>query len=141
MNPQEVLNKYNITVESEFVPFSQSRFKHEKSPSLNWKVTVKLGNKALITTNYMAGCGHCPSYNQRDYKTVDGNNAVKLECEKGKNHKTGKEIKPDSCDVVWSLMLDSDVLNYESFEDWAAWGDFWRISHRNFLCCRGFLGG
>ena len=50
-----------LTVESVFVPFSQSRNKAEKTPSLNWIVTVKCNGRPVLTTDYMAGCGHCSS--------------------------------------------------------------------------------
>lgn len=71
-----------LTVESRFVPFSQSRNNGEKNFSLNWIVTVKRNGRDVLSTDYMAGMGHCPGYNAakkapdtfraRGYKTHDG---------------------------------------------------------------------
>lgn len=61
-NPQEVLNAMGITVESTFVPFSQSRDKARKMPSLNWRVTIKIHGRDVLTTDYSAGMAHCPGY-------------------------------------------------------------------------------
>lgn len=119
----EVLKKHGLTVESVFVPFSQSRNKDEKNPSLNWKVTLLHKGRKIVTTDYMAGCGHAPSYSQPGYNTLDGRKGVNYECEHGKEFAGSKRlIKPDSRDVIWSLLMDSDVLNYGDFESWA--GDF-----------------
>jgi len=124
-----LLNKHGITVESAFVPWSLSRNAGEDSPSLNWVVTLKQNGRKLLTTDYMAGCAHCPAYDQRGYNTVNGRADVLKECEGGKMvdpHPsiglTHRAITPDPLDVINSLLLDSDVLNYDSFEEWA--GDF-----------------
>jgi hypothetical protein len=123
--------KHGLTVESVFIPFSQPRNAGEKYPSLNWKVTLKQNGRNILTTDYMAGCAHAPSYQQRE--TIHSGNAVRVECEHGgkamesqgrwivPSDKRGT-IKPDSRDVIHSLLLDSEVLNYSNFEDWA--GDF-----------------
>jgi hypothetical protein len=122
------IEKYGLTVESVFIPFSRSRNKGEKSPSLNWTVTLKQNGRAILSTDYSAGCGHAPSYRQND-KSYDTAQAVKTECEKGLavygsmmllNAK--KPIKPDAADVIYSLLIDSEVIDYPSFEDWA--GEF-----------------
>ena len=56
------LESLKLTVDAAFVPFSQSRNKAEKSPSLNWRVTVKRDGHDVLTTDYMAGMAHCPGY-------------------------------------------------------------------------------
>jgi hypothetical protein len=129
-----LLAKHNLTVESVFIPFSQSRNKHEKMPSLNWKVTLKHNGRDVLTTDYMAGCAHAPSYEQM--KTgILYNRIIMAECEKGckarysdtlqmvitpkQNHGT---LKPDAADVIYSLLIDSEVLDYPTFEEWA--GEF-----------------
>lgn len=117
----EMLNKHNLTVDSVFVPFSQSRNAGEKSPSLNWKVTLKHNGRKVLTTDYSAGCGHAPSYKQGD-NTVFTHERVLNECERGKSKATGKAILPDARDVVYSLLIDAEVINYDSFEQWA--GEF-----------------
>lgn len=131
MNPmiKEVIAKHGLTVESVFIPFSQSRNAGEKYPSLNWKVTLKQNGRIVLSTDYMAGCAHAPSYKQMD-NSVYTHNKVYAECEHGgpamesqgrfivPADKRGT-IKPDSHDVIWSLLLDSEVLDFGSFEDWA----------------------
>lgn len=82
----EVIAANNITMQAEFVPFSKSRSKDNKDDrgnprlSLNWKVTLLLNGRAFITTDYMAGTGHCPAdkrkfkdatpYESRNYKAA-----------------------------------------------------------------------
>lgn len=120
-----------LTVESVFVPLSQSRNKGEKSPTLNWRVTVKKDGRPILETDYSAGCAHCPSYEQGNYN-ANRAAAVAWECENGRKvaainalrhfHGTGKPLEPDAIDVLASLAMDSDVLDAGGFEDWA--GDF-----------------
>ena len=61
--PLDVLAAHKITVESVFVPFSQSRSKDQDTPNLNWKVTVKRDGRDVLTTDYSAGLAHAPGYN------------------------------------------------------------------------------
>lgn len=134
MNDQikAVLNEHNLTVESVFIPFSQSRNAGEKNPSLNWKVTLKQKGKNILTTDYSAGCAHAPSYKQSFKRNIDNERMVYAECEYGgeaqhtqtmdyisvPNSKKGT-LKPNEQDVIYSLLMDSDVLEYACFEDWA----------------------
>lgn len=130
-----------LSISAEFIPFSQSRNAAEKTPSLNWRVTLMrrrsnhdpereapiIATAEILTTDYMAGCAHAPSYKQR--QDVDGAEAVKWECERGYRAlpmssvnsfaKIGRPLLPETCDVVYSLVQDSDVLEYDSFESWA----------------------
>ena len=48
--------KHGATMTAEFIPFSQSRNKGDKSPSLNWRVTIQRNGRAVLTTDYSAGC-------------------------------------------------------------------------------------
>lgn len=123
---QNVLDKYGLTVESAFVPWSKSRNAKEKNPSLNWIITLKQDGRDILTTDYSAGCGHAPSYKQGSYNTIDGRDAVKWECENG--YKLFQDsvfkmkqnpILPNAQDVIYSLLTDSEVLDYATFEDWA----------------------
>lgn len=125
---KKVLSDMGLTLESVFVPFSQSRNKAEKYPSLNWKVTLKKNGKDIVTTDYMAGCGHAPSY-QKHKDPYKNRRAVDLECETGFTAKLRPHgdavfepnkkapILPKMEDVVYSLVMDSDVLEYD-FSDW-----------------------
>ena len=133
-----------LVMESEFVPFSQSRNKDDKHPSLNWKVTIKRmakidgeykpgSERVILTTDYMAGCAHTAAYKasikvlgNRD--SVDRQAAIDAECERGAAFSRfwmgnvltdGAAHEPDILDVLYSLVSDSDVLDHSTFEDWA----------------------
>lgn len=163
-----------LTVESVFVPFSQSRNKNEKHKSMNWKVTVKRNGREVLTTDYSAGIAHCPAKAARapsgwrapDRRRADGTcypgtssnyrratEAESLahyldewraaECESGvameyspfigevvfkpkrvRDNQTGatktQPILPDPLDVLYSLTMDSSVLDHATFESWAS---------------------
>lgn len=129
-----IIETLGLTVESVFVPFSVSRNKAEKVPSLNWRVTVKHNGAFVLETDYMAGSAHCPSYNHKDKQEQP--HMVAYECERGyralgvrfqgrTTEAYGAEnvrnaILPDSVDVLYSLAMDSDVLDSRGFEDWAS---------------------
>lgn len=134
----EVLEKHGLTVESEFVPWSLSRNAGEKNPSLNWKVTLIHNGRKILTADYSAGMAHCPSYKditKHMRPTTVGMEMVKHECEKGRvagyysgalnsvmpsaNPKKRGEILPDSHDVIYSLLMDSEALESDSYEWWA----------------------
>ncbi len=122
----------DLEFSAEFVPWSKSRNAKEKDPCLNWKVTFKTPRGSL-TTDYTAGCAHCPSYKGFDIRQCDVvSENVYDECEKGFPMWRGrsessmgvtqfkkKPILPNEADVMYSLLLDSDVLDCPSFEDWA----------------------
>jgi hypothetical protein len=126
-----------LTVEAKFIPFSQSRNKGEKSPSLNWSVTVKRNGRDVLTCDYSAGAGHCPSYSVKVSPHWNRparlwrDEVARFECESGFKARgftswggfspdRDKPILPDPMDVLYSLNSDSDILNYATFEDWAA---------------------
>lgn len=145
----DVAAKLGLTIKSVFVPFSQSRNKSEKDPSLNWVVSLLKNDRVILTTDYMAGCGHCPSYKQLKMSLMD-KEAVDYECEHGKKAKYiggtshifgGAAIEPKLADVLHSLCLDSDVINYGTFEEWA--GDLGydpdsRKAHKIYKTCLEF---
>jgi hypothetical protein len=134
-----VAGELGLTMVSDFVPWSQSRNAGEKNPSLNWNVTIKRGvagagdsktDVAILTTDYSAGCAHCPSYKQGD-RSQHGYDVLVWECQNGlPRHapyssnpivpKNNKPIRPDMCDVVHSLVMDSYVLDHATFESWAS---------------------
>lgn len=124
---EDTARELGLTMTAEFVPFSKSSSAREKSPNLNWKVRLAKGGRLILTTDYSAGCAHCPSYQQR--ATVDSAAFVKQECETGKRAKSdrkgvddlqwGAPIQPELADVLHSLASDSDVLDCGSFEEWA----------------------
>lgn len=135
---ERVAGELKLRMTAVFVPWSQSRNAGEKYPSLNWKVALSkirgIDGEArkFLETDYMAGAGHCPSYRQHEDK--DSLVKVEWECENGRaagrvdyhgrdytvqaKHPK-QELKPELADVVSSLVLDSDVLDRDSFEEWA----------------------
>ena len=136
----EWMAKHGVTVESEFVPFSKSRSaedleRSKHGPNLNWKVRVLKGGREVTKTDYSAGQAHAPSFKQN--QTVDVAAAVRFECENGKrahpkswgHTQGGKPILPNPCDVLSSLVMDSDVLDCGTFEEWA-WNLGWDADSR-----------
>ena len=140
-NPAETAEKLGLTVESVFVPFSASRSTYGKTVpynlkdyNINWKITLRRNGREILTTDYSAGQAHCPSYNMFEAKTKKDpyltNIAIISECESGFASKKSwsediepdrkKKIEPKSLNVIWSLLLDSDVLQHDNFEDWAS---------------------
>ncbi len=135
-NRAEQIAELGLTVDSVFVPYSQSRNKSEKHKSLNWIVTIKRNGREVLKTDYSAGITHCPGYNRkvsdrwnRPVKTWQ-DAICEFECESGFQSSTfttlggfsankSEPIKPNPLDVIYSLNMDSDVLNYSTFEDWA----------------------
>lgn len=113
---------------AEFVPFSKSRNAGDKMPSVNWRVTIKRGG-ASITTDYMTGYGHLPriTLGKSGGRTVDEMEIIKQACETGKACSPGRMYyggeklpPPPLRDVLYSLLIDAEVLDRASFEDWAA---------------------
>ncbi len=125
-----LLDKHGLTVESVFVPWSRSRNAGEKNPSLNWSVTLVHNGQKVLTTDYSAGCGHAPSYKQSFKRDYLNESKVLRECETGLKSQyaplsdtvisnRSKPILPDPRDVIYSLLMDSEVLDYDGFESWA----------------------
>jgi hypothetical protein len=142
----DVAARLGITMRSEFVPWSLSRSAGEKGPSLNWKVTLYKSRPRptynhekeapimateqypILTTDYKAGIGHAPSYKQFKM-TADERSAVVWECENGRKARhlanidqfkgNGPILEPKFADVLYSLVTDSEAIDYGSFEEWA----------------------
>lgn len=112
------------------------------SPTLNWKVRVMVNREVMphalpklymvLETDYSAGSGNCPAY-KASIMALGGRNgimradAIAWECEHGSVYnsricggKPGKKFEVNSCDVLSSLILNSTVLDFSSFEEWAS---------------------
>lgn len=126
-----LIQKLGIEYAASFVPFSQSRNANEKTPSINWKVTVKKGNQSL-TTDYMQGIAHISRYatGGKRRNTHADIYAINRSVENGVEYKIDaptwakdssfkKQSAPELQDVLYSLISDSDALEYPTFEDWA----------------------
>lgn len=125
--------RHAISLDSEFVPWSRSHNAKEKSPSLNWIITLRRDGREILRTDYMAGAGHCPADKKKWADKHEKREAIRIECETGQaaramvtmarpTARSGAEhaIKPLLPDVLYSLALDSDVLEYSAFDDWAS---------------------
>ncbi len=128
---QAAIDKLGLSISSQFVPFSQSRNAKEKHPSLNWKVTLLRNGREVLTTDYMAGSANAPSYGHKD--KPEQQHRVAYECEHGHRAQgvrwgsqpqawgaSRDRIEPKAQDVIWALVMDSDVLDAGGFESWAS---------------------
>lgn len=126
-----ILSAMGVTMTATFVPFSQSRNKAEKNPSLNWRVTIKLRDRVVIAdVDYMQGCAHCPAYKLSAAVAGAQNSVTRMrlireECNSGRVAIPGRLQKagaalpaPSLADVMQSLLLDGNVIDAGSFEDW-----------------------
>lgn len=127
-----LIEKYNLTCDFKFVPFSVSRNKAEKNHSLNWIYTLKRNDREILSGDYMQGSGHAPAHSRNFKIKPDKPIAVRGECETGKihienpfssgslPHETSKHIPvPLIRDILYALMIDASVLDSGSFESWA----------------------
>ena len=129
---ENFINSLGLKYKAAFVPFSHSRNKAEKRPSLNWVITLATSRQTL-QTDYMQGCAHVPEYSQRE-RTADtrwySDYLVKV-CEQGaylprvtyeraQGTWKGQPVPaPLLTDVLYSLAMESDVLEAGTFEQWA----------------------
>jgi len=143
----QAIERLGLSIRAEFVPFSRSRnAKSDARPSersLNWRVTLvrrtlnREGDARfndVLTTDYRAGIFHCPAYKGLGWNprwTLENAALIEAETETGLAHKKGyggmarpvpvnprRKIEPETDDVIYSLAMDSDVLDYSTFEEW-----------------------
>jgi hypothetical protein len=118
----EELQQNGLKYEAEFVPQRFSRNAGNKYKSINWRITISKDGK-FLTTDYMQGIGHAPFYNENNslkQREMAGQASEKgLGLQKKKSSFYVKLLKPSLTDVLYSLVMDSDVFNYDDFEDWA----------------------
>jgi hypothetical protein len=138
--PAEAIAALGLTVDSVFVPFSQSRNAKPGADgkvwrSLNWTVTLKRNGREILTTDYSASEGHCPA-SKLSVGNTDRKHMIAWELEHGTKagavHYAGRDLRvsaswakrnailPDPLDVIHSLVSDSDVLDSGGFENWAS---------------------
>jgi len=120
-----------------FVPKSLSRNKDEKSLQINWVINLRLNNQ-LIQIEYSMGLGcmsdknkrqleaFCGKHSQYQGKTVARAEAEQSMVEVGKIPlyanviSSGHTIdKPPLKNIVHALLIDSEAIDFASFEDWA----------------------
>lgn len=149
--PQEAIDSLGLKVRATFIPLSKSRNAggDPAFPTLNWSVTLvqqlpprgdSVAHHDVLTTDYSAGCAHCPAYRRkpplswdrplRDWQPL----ACAWECENGHaaayysfSHAFTKDvgrreykgaILPSDLDVIYSLVQDADVLDAGGFAEW-----------------------
>ena len=135
-------HELGLEIACQFVPFSQSRNAKPRAGqdkpwrSLNWRVTVtRAGSSAPgLTVDYSQGEGHAPAHKATAdrFDKWQRAQAIALEIETGKIARafmggkpqaTAKPVPaPEIADILHALALDSGVLNYARYEDWA--GEF-----------------
>jgi hypothetical protein len=78
--------------------------------------------RVILEMDYMAGMGHCPSYQQSWSMTIDQSAVVRQECETGRARggMGRKPILPKLADVLACIAGDADVLDHATFEEWAS---------------------
>lgn len=125
---------HGLEINAAFVPLSRSR-NAGKWDSLNWRVTLRAKGRDVLTCDYSSGTAHCPAYKspskfangrRDDYTTRQ---RIAHECEHGKEARnvfanishisSGAAILPDARAVIASLAMDSSVLDYSGFAQWA----------------------
>jgi hypothetical protein len=137
-NVNALAHSLGLDMRAEFVPFSQSRNAKPRAGqdkpwrSLNWRVTLTRGGRDVLSTDYSQGEAHCPAYKAKadNFDKWQRAKAIALEIETGKIARafmggtpsaTAKPIpSPEIADVLHSLAMDSDVIDYATYEDWAA---------------------
>jgi hypothetical protein len=140
-----VMKALNLSVFATFVPYSISRNApkpHSKDAderkgwlSLNWQIELRRDARCIVAGPFSTGSGNTPAAKSTKFRDKNMTpRAIAWECEHGKTAKgewmhhgansfrpmfAGPPIEPNPVDVVASLVLDSDVLDYPTFEDWA----------------------
>lgn len=115
---EQTARDLGLSLTFEFIPWSQSRNRGQPERSLNWHVVVRhAGTHVVLATQYSAGIGHCPSFKWSDASSWRAER-VAQECETGRMD-TGAKIEPATAAVLYSLVSDSEALDYPSFEAWA----------------------
>lgn len=129
MTPDQAIEKYNLRIESRFIPFRESRNKDNKFKSLNWKISIFRGVRKILETDYSCGEAHCPAYKKKWESPYLKKLAIDAEVTYGRIAKKGwgtsvdtsanKKIEPDIRDVICCVVRDADVINYSDFSSWA----------------------
>lgn len=138
----KALSEFALEYKAEFIPQSKSRNSAEKRATLNWRITIKRGSQVL-TTDYTQGIAHCPDYQHFENEGGHKEQWYKRVAETGRYTKKrlklpngntdwwgmlnspffGSSLKalpvPPLRDVLYSLVRDSDVLDYPTYEEWA----------------------
>lgn len=113
----ELIDSLGLEYTAEFVPQNQPADK-VSHPQLHWRITMKRG-RATLTTPYSQGCGHVHTGNTSQKLTPY---EIRKVCETGKLPPMWirRQPAPKLADVLYCLVMDSDVLEHANFESWAS---------------------
>ena len=118
---QAFCDSLKVPYAAQFVPQSLSRNADSEHKSLNWAISF-----GGLQTDYMQGIGHLPGYNFGNRSVSYQDRVRDFACEQGLQvssewpHRVGKKLAPPLLrDVLYSLVMDSDVLDYPCFAEWA----------------------
>lgn len=138
--PEEFAEQCGLAYAAKFIPHSQSRNKDSKHQQINWLITLSKGNNASLQLefDYSQGVAHLPWFihSPKDKHTYRA--CVTKAVEENKWFKAGADSKkasvhfggymflhqntplkpPKLTDIIYSLMVDSSVLDSSGFEDW-----------------------
>lgn len=115
----ETARGMGLAIEWTFIPYSNSRSKDDKFPSMNRRITLTKDDRKILTQEFSSGIGNCPSYAQTWPPNNDQSRA-RWECENGRHASTKQPIPPDPDLALSSLCSDASALDSASFEDWAS---------------------
>lgn len=141
--------KNGISFTAEFVPQQLSRNSAEKGPSINWRVTIARNKRGMATdyTQGIGHVPGWPQYYKLRNALVKHQHALgELASEKGKYFASGEKLepastarlerwlfgespnygvceldlpKPDFANVLQGLVMDSEGVEVDTFEEWA----------------------
>lgn len=127
---QDLIRELALHMDATFVPRSQTDNAattklHEMQ--IHWKVRIYRENRSAdITTSYGMGIGHLPKAVKVpvSHASADQFSATIKTLETGRYYSRGGQLSalpsPSIADVLYALVQDSEVMDYGSFEDWAA---------------------
>lgn len=136
-NVNRMAHELGLDIKAQFVPFSQSRNAKPRAgqdkpwQSLNWRIKLERNGQPVLETDYGQGVAYCPASKApaSRFDKWQLSRAIAIEIETGKIARvmgdspfaTAKAIPaPEIADVLHSLALDSSVLDFAGFADWAA---------------------
>jgi hypothetical protein len=122
---------FGLKMECTFVPFSKSRSAKNKTPNMNYKITILHNDKPILKDiDYSAGFRCLPELQKFVYSKYQDRQQIENATETGRLNEywgmeilsfsnNGKRLTPSICDVIHCLISDSDVIDYSCFKDWA----------------------
>lgn len=131
----EALAALGLMVNATFVPWSRAKRREQDDGkdvtkrAIYWDVTIKHNERAILTTQYSQGIGHLPKHLQVPWNhgvSMLLASAIEQATETGKARLKidsawpTKDLEPPTPeDVMYSIGIDTCVLDYATFEDWA----------------------